>query len=94
LLIGFAVAFPGARLAHIVDESCLQPCDDDDADGHCPPDCGDCTCCAHPAPIIPAATRLSVLSVTLQSRYREPAESLPPSADPGEVFHIPKSARV
>jgi hypothetical protein len=92
--MGLAVAFAGARAAHVVDDSCVQACDDDDDDGHCPPDCGDCSCCTHPAPVMPAVGRLGIVRAVPRPRRLPPAESLPASADPHEVFHIPKLARV
>jgi hypothetical protein len=94
MMIGLGVAFSGARAAHVIDDSCVQSCDDDDADGRCPPNCGDCTCCTHPAPLIPAVTRLGAVRAAPQPRRLALVESLPASADPREVFHIPKLARV
>lgn len=68
---------------------CTESCPDDDAEGACTPTCACPVCCAHHAPMVvhhSVRERLpevrpfpSVLSILL-----------PPSAEPHDIFHIPK----
>jgi hypothetical protein len=92
ILVGLALPLQAAPAAHVIDQSCAQTCDDDDQDGRCPPDCADCSCCAHAAPVVVTAMRVTVLPIAPELCRFARAETLPTSADPNEVFHIPKSA--
>ena len=45
-----------------VAEVCTDPCQDDDEQGRCAPDCSDCTCCGHSSPsmtLLPPSIGLS-----------------------------------
>ena len=76
-------------LAGVAGEVCTQSCEDDDAQGQCAPDCVDCTCCAHvrsvaaPIPMPSLAPR-----VDRPSRFAH-EEAAPPSADVGDILHVP-----
>lgn len=69
--------------------SCSQPCPDDDEDGHCPPDCGFCTCCAH-TPSVTAVVHV-VRYAALVSRLRfEAPDPIPATVEPADILHVPK----
>jgi hypothetical protein len=70
-------------------EVCTQQCPDDDAEGQCAPDCVDCTCCSHvrsvaaPVPVPSLAPRAERTSRVTRD------EAEPPSADVGDIQHVP-----
>jgi hypothetical protein len=68
---------------------CEESCPDDDADGECTPTCACPVCCAHHAPVLVhrlMAERLPAAQPLLSTV----STPLPPSAEPHEIFHIPK----
>ncbi|MFP2928398.1 hypothetical protein ACLESO_25030 [Pyxidicoccus sp. 3LG] len=90
-LLLFAPGFGGLlpTVAGAAVEVCSQDCPDDDDRGQCAPDCADCTCCGHvrsvaaPIPVpslVPRADRPPLFA-------REEQE--PPSADVGDILHVP-----
>lgn len=70
-------------------DDCEENCPGDAPDGHCPPDCDACFCCPSARPILPVQfavdPRLPLLGPVSWS-----SDMLPRSADPREIFHIPK----
>jgi hypothetical protein len=78
----------GSLLASAVGEVCTQSCPDDDERGQCAPDCDDCLCCVHARPVMIARP------ATLLPGHPEPVrierdEQAPPSADVGDILHVP-----
>ena len=94
LLIGVTLAMQGARALGFVDQSCVSACDDDDADGRCPPNCGDCTCCSHLTPTTVPAVYMRPEPAVTPVRPTVATYPIPPSADPHELLHVPKAPRV
>ncbi|MSP63196.1 MAG: hypothetical protein EXR72_23225 [Myxococcales bacterium] len=68
---------------------CRDGCADDRPDGTCPPDCGDCSCCAHHSPMIPQG-ELHALAPGASCRAQVPQGSDPSSHEPHGIFHVPK----
>ena len=70
-------------------DACRQPCPGELPDGHCPPECQLCTCCATTKPVV-----LPQLYASLQQRSIRavPGEQtrtpLPP--EPRKIMHVPK----
>jgi hypothetical protein len=69
---------------------CMQICPDDDEQGQCAPDCTDCACCSHVQQVVLACSH------TLMPSIAEPApieheEQQPPSADVGDILHVPRA---
>ncbi len=73
-----------------VDE-CSQPCPGDSPDGHCPPACQFCVCCAA---LRPAVLLQSVAILHNQESHTVIGEQTqtPPSPEPHEILHVPKRA--
>ena len=77
-------------IARVSDEACSQSCPDDAPDGSCPPGCNDCSCCAHLNPVVASI----VLVETVEGITQDApviSTSLPPSPEPNDILHIPKS---
>jgi hypothetical protein len=91
LLAGALLVLNGAKALGFVDNVCREQCDDDDASGHCPPGCEDCSCCSH----LPSALSVIGLRVTSAPPHPSPrfvdTDDMPPSADPREFLHVPRS---
>jgi hypothetical protein len=94
VLVGLALPLQAARAACLLEQSCAQTCQDDDDDGECPADCGDCSCCTHAAPVVTVMVPLTLAPLAPEPRAFDRTDVLPRSTDPAEVFHIPKLARV
>ncbi len=61
-------------LTALLSPRCEANCSDDDAEGRCPPSCGDCGCCAHPLRAVPPrATHTLVDAAPLLCSPSEPA---------------------
>lgn len=76
-------------LSGIAGEVCTQQCADDDEQGQCAPDCVDCTCCAHVRSVAAPLPRPSLAPrAERQSRFAY-EEAEPPSADVGDILHVP-----
>jgi hypothetical protein len=68
---------------------CTEQCDDDDANGQCPPSCVDCSCCLHTTPMVSAPVQLAAPhGVELTPVFLEPSPLH--SADPRAILHVPK----
>ena len=90
VLAGAVLAFDGAH-ALVAQGECVQSCEDDGPDGTCPPDCADCSCCAHQTPLVAHSFTLTPSSEPKVSCASFDGDELPASADPRELQHIPKS---
>lgn len=71
-------------------EGCGESCSGDSPDGHCPPACHECSCCAYRAPIPMPQVVISVQQQGLRESVAAYCEKLPPIPEPGEVLHVPK----
>lgn len=91
VVAGLTLGLHGARAFAGCGEQCVQGCDDDTPDGKCPPDCGDCVCCAHQAPLVAETFTLVAPSSDRARRFHSDRNEAPASADPREVQHVPKS---
>ena len=91
VLTGLVLGFGGARALAAEGDLCVQTCDDDAPDGTCPPDCGDCVCCAHQLPVVADSFTLAPPVAQHRDRFAVDTDDQPASADPREVQHIPKS---
>lgn len=83
-----ALLLPLAGLAERCDE-CLeggQP-------GCCPPACSLCLCCGSGRTVLPGALRLD-REPALASAFHDAAEAGALSADPRDVFHVPKTSLI
>ncbi|MDY7229139.1 hypothetical protein [Hyalangium rubrum] len=67
---------------------CMQSCPDDDEQGQCALDCTDCTCCSHVRPVVLARTN-TVIPSPPEPDSTEHDEQQPPSADAGDILHVP-----
>lgn len=68
--------------------ACVQSCPDDDEQGQCAPDCVDCTCCSHVRPVALSRAH-SVIPSPAAPHLTEHDERQPPSADLGDILHVP-----
>ena len=91
LIAGMVLGVQGAHAFAAGGEDCVQSCDDDGPDGRCPPDCGDCVCCAHQPPIAAQTFVLAPPPADHLQMIGGDADRQPASADPREVQHIPKT---
>ena len=71
-------------------DGCVLGCDDDAPDGTCPPDCADCACCVHQAPLVVGAFILTEPRLEHAPRFVASTDDEPSSADPRELQHVPK----
>ena len=76
-------------LSGMAAEVCAQGCADDDAQGQCAPDCADCTCCGHVRSVAAPASAPSLLSRAERPPRFAYEERAPPSADVGDILHVP-----
>ena len=81
---GFSAYASAASPSH-----CTQPCPDDDDEGTCPPNCTFCICCAHMPPITVVRTGLLVRVPATPVQFHV-TESIPSSAEPADILHVPK----
>lgn len=79
-------------LAGTASEVCSQRCADDDERGQCAPDCADCTCCGHVRSVAAPAAVPSLLSHVEGTHRFAYDETVPPSAEPGDILHVPIAA--
>jgi hypothetical protein len=70
-------------------EVCTQQCADDDEQGHCAPDCVDCTCCAHVRSVAAPVPMPSLTPCADRPSRFAHEEVEPPSADVGDILHVP-----
>ena len=91
VIVGLLLGFHAAHALTTVGDDCVQGCDEDAPDGSCPPDCSDCVCCAHQAPIAVDSFTLAPPTMHDGGRFAPDADDEPASADPRELQHIPKS---
>jgi len=84
LIVGLALEAGG--LATVCAD---QACADDCSGGECAPNCHSCACCSFPKTIVTGAsvTLSSPPSARIAWRSQDGA---PPSADPSDIFHVPK----
>lgn len=68
---------------------CVQSCRDDDERGQCAPDCIDCVCCSHAHQAVVAPTPSTVSWARRAAPAIEHDEDEPPSAEPGDILHVP-----
>lgn len=91
LWFGQAAAYAASL---VVLDRCAESCPEDDEHGcHCPPDCGCCARCAHAPPAVPPAPM--ALELPFRLFVELPCDTIgpaPPSADPGDILHVPKLA--
>lgn len=69
--------------------ACTQPCPDDDSKGQCAPDCSDCACCPH-LRVMAVASGKPFLPRQAQ-KIPERKQMAPPSPEPGDILHVPKT---
>ncbi len=78
----------GSLLDSAVGEACTQSCPDDDERGRCASDCDDCLCCVHARPVMLA--RAAALLPGRPGPLRiDREDQAPPSADVGDILHVP-----
>src|SRR6185503_10516974 len=92
LWFGQATAFAAAL---VVVDRCAQDCPEDDERGcDCPPDCGCCADCSHPAPAVPPATPRLEPAFPLFIEIACPDVARAQAFDePGEILHVSKLHR-
>ena len=69
---------------------CNQSCPDDAPDGTCPPGCNDCSCCAHVNPAVAPRPLVETVEPAMQDAPTF-STALPPSPEPNDILHVPKS---
>lgn len=69
---------------------CNQACSGDDSKGNCGFGCQDCSCCGHPAPVIPNQVA-TIIPISAPVKFNVPPPGGPVARDPHKIFHIPKS---
>lgn len=87
ILVLFAPA-GGGFFPAVSAEVCAESCEDDDAQGHCAPDCSDCTCCTHGRTFAVLAPATSEPRPPGAPRF-DHDEAWPASADVGDILHVP-----
>ena len=93
LLAGLMLGIQGTVAGRASDDACAQSCPEDGPDGKCPPGCADCACCGHLVSAVPAIIGLAIALPPPSIAQIELAPLFPPSPDPAEVLHVPKSPR-
>lgn len=93
VLAGLVLGTQSTGAVGASDDACTQSCPDDGPDGKCPPGCADCACCGHLVSAVPAGVGLAVALPSPSIAQIDLAPLFPPSPDPTEVVHIPKSPR-
>jgi hypothetical protein len=78
----------GAEAEH--EDGCNEPCPGENEDGQCPPDCRFCECCPSTMTVTPAVVPRLLVQTARQGGYLPDVLQKLPSADPREIFHIPK----
>lgn len=81
---------PPAREAP--EQDCAEACPGDGPDGRCSLACRACPCCAWSRTLAPVATAMP-LSPRSSEITRSGADEAPPSPEPGDIFHVPRSLR-
>jgi hypothetical protein len=71
-------------------DECVQPCAGE-SDGHCPPACQLCVCCATTRPAVLPQGAIVLPDQTSRLVAGEQART-PPSPEPREILHVPKSS--
>ena len=92
LSLGFACFLALANNpVRLFDETCIDSCPDDDAQGQCSADCADCVCCSH-APQSAASSCAVQLPLTKPNRVDvEWNERVLPLVEPREILDVPKA---
>lgn len=85
LLIALALLLPLLGLA----ETC-EDCQGGASPGSCPPACSLCVCCGQGRTVLPGAVRMD-RDPGLASAFGDPVRGDAPSANPRDVFHVPKT---
>lgn len=89
LCLGLVLFAPGGGVLSAPQaEVCSQRCADDDEQGQCAPDCADCACCSHVRPLA-LAVAVGLVWVKTDTGLVEWTPVLPPTAEPGEILHVP-----
>jgi hypothetical protein len=70
-------------------EVCAERCADDDERGQCAPECADCTCCGHVRSVAAPGLIPSLMPHVERPPRFAYDESTPPSADLGDILHVP-----
>jgi len=70
-------------------DECEEPCPGDSPDGHCPPACQFCVCCASARPAV-LSQGAAVLPVQAFLAVLGEQTDTPPSPEPREILHVPK----
>ena len=68
---------------------CVQNCQDDDERGQCAPDCNDCVCCSHARQVVAVPASSTVQWDSRPAPIAEHEEDEPPSAEVGDILHVP-----
>lgn len=92
LAIGFAcyVALATGEVSVFEGAACTQRCPDDDSSGQCAPNCADCACCPHLRVMAVAAGAKPPVAVQ-SKKVPERKQMQPPSPEPGDILHVPKT---
>lgn len=76
----------------LMDEVCETQCEDEAPAGSCDPGCAGCVCCAHPRVTALLFPRPAA-PIEVCTFVDWPALVPPDSADPGDIFDVPKLLR-
>lgn len=94
LLAGALLVLGGAGVDAHAEGTCTAQCPDDDAGGHCPPNCSDCLCCGHlTSALFRVEFEVRPQARAVGSSLTAPG-TLPASPDPRELLHVPISLPV
>ena len=81
----------GIGLVPLLEEvACGESCPDDSQGCSCPPGCACCGCCSHSLRSLSLVQSVSSNPFALVGTALPERVIDPPSAAPGEVFHVPK----
>jgi hypothetical protein len=90
VIAGALLVLNGAKALGYVDDACTEQCPDDDPTGHCPPGCGDCSCCAHFGSALPAIQLTVAVAAAHPALLLVDGDHMPTSVHPRELLHVPK----
>jgi hypothetical protein len=90
VILSLLLLVPSASWQPPAEDACAVVCPEDDEGGQCPPDCTDCVCCTHAAPLaLPAATPPGLSWPVLHGASPGRESTPPPDVEPGDILHVP-----
>jgi hypothetical protein len=88
LLLGFSFEMSG--FAAVLGDPACEDCPNDRSGGECAPNCHACACCSIPRTVRSDTAAVAPIAPPSRTEWLE-VPSVPPSVDPSDILHVPKS---